>query len=112
MSQETPENKIVYSLTHKTRVLKKLAMLLRWFDEHTSTTIGSADYDFLVQKLIKDEVVPHKNSDLFFTNFHGKKNYKKIYIKPEEQRLFNERIHNFMVLNNLSWDYYKTYIKK
>jgi hypothetical protein len=87
-------------------------MLLRWFDECTTTTIGNADYDYLVQKLMKDEVVPHKNSDLFFTNFHGKKNYKSFYITPEEQKLFNERIHNFMVLNNLSWDYYKTYIKK
>jgi len=86
-------------------------MLLRWFDECTTTTIGSADYDYIVQRLMKDEVVPHKNSDLFFTNLHGKKNYKRFYIKPEEQELFNQRIHNFMVLNNLSWDYYKTYLK-
>jgi hypothetical protein len=97
---------------HKFNVLKQIAMLLRWFDECTTTTIGSADYDYLVQRLMKDAVVPYKNSDLFFTNLHGKKNYKRFYIKPEEQKLFNERIHNFMVLNNLSWDYYKTYIKK
>ncbi len=97
---------------HKFNVLKKIAMLLRWFDECTTTTIGNADYDYLVQRLIKDEVVPHKNSDLFFTNLHGKKNYKRFYIKPEEQELFNQRIQNFMVLNNLSWDYYKTYIKE
>mgnify|MGYP003704965233 FL=1 len=87
-------------------------MLLKWFDECTTRTIGSADYDYLVQRLMKDEVVPHKNSDLFFTNLHGKKNYKRFYIKPEEQKLFNERIQNFMVLNNLSWNYYKFYIKK
>ena len=97
---------------HKFNVLKQIAMLLRWFDECTTTTIGSADYDYLVQRLMKDEVVSYKNSDLFFTNFHGKKNYKRFYITPEEQKLFNERIHNFMVLNNLSWDYYKTYIKE
>ncbi len=97
---------------HKFNVLKKIAMLLRWFDECTTTTIGNADYDYLVQRLMKDAVVPYKNSDLFFTNFHGKKNYKRFYIKPEEQELFNQRIQNFMVLNNLSWDYYKTYIKE
>lgn len=100
-----------FSDQNKLRVLKQLSMLLRWFDECTSTTIGDADYNYLVQRLMKDEVVPHKNSDLFFTNFHGKKNYKRFYIKPEEQELFNQRIQNFMVLNNLSWDYYKTYIK-
>ena len=97
---------------HKFNVLKQIAMLLRWFDECTTTTIGSADYDYLVQRLMKDAVVPYKNSDLFFTNFHGKKNYKRFYIKPEEQELFNQRIQNFMVLNNLSWDCYKKYIKK
>ena len=103
---------IQYSDEHKFRVLKQIAMLLKWFDECTTRTIGSADYDYLVQRLMKDEVVPHKNSDLFFTNLHGKKNYKRFYIKPEEQKLFNERIQNFMVLNNLSWNYYKFYIKK
>jgi hypothetical protein len=97
---------------HKFNVLKQIAMLLRWFDECTTTTIGSADYDYLVQRLMKDEVVPYKNSDLFFTNFHGKKNYKRFYITSKEQELFNQRIQNFMVLNNLSWDYYKTYINK
>jgi hypothetical protein len=97
---------------HKFNVLKQLSMLLRWFDECTTTTIGDADYNYLVQRLMKDEIVPHKNSDLFFTNLHGKKNYKRFYIKPEEQELFNQRIQNFMVLNNLSWDYYKTYIKE
>jgi hypothetical protein len=96
---------------HKFTVLKQIAMLLRWFDECTTTTIGDADYNYLVQRLMKDEVVPHKNSDLFFTNVHGKKNYKRFYIKPEEQELFNLRIQNFMVLNNLSWDYYKTFVK-
>lgn len=106
----TTENQ--YSEHHKFRVLKQIAMLLRWFDECTTTTIGSADYDYLVRRLMKDEVVPYKNSDLFFTNFHGKKHYQRFYITPEEQELFNQRIQNFMVLNNLSWDYYKTYIKE
>lgn len=101
-----------YSDQHKFRVLKQIAMLLRWFDDCTTTMIGDADYNYLVQRLVKDEAVPYNNSDLFFTNLHGKKNYKRFYIKPEEQELFNQRIHNFMVLNNLSWDYYKTYIKK
>ncbi len=100
-----------YSEVNKSRILKKIAMLLRWFDECTTTTIGDADYSYLVQKLMKDEVVIFENSDLFFTNFHGKKFYKKIYINSAEQELFNERIHNFMVMNNLSWDYYRTYIK-
>jgi hypothetical protein len=101
-----------YDDHHKFRVLKQITMLLRWFDECTTTTIGDAEYNFLVQRLMKDAVVPYKNSDLFFTNFHGKKNYKSFYITPEEQELFNQRIQNFMVLNNLSWDYYKTYIKE
>lgn len=103
---------IEYSDLHKMRVLKRLSMLLRWFDDCTTTTIGDVDYNYLVQRLMKDEVFAHKNSDLFFTNFHGKKNYKRFYIKPAEQELFNQRIQNFMVLNNLSWDYYKNYIKK
>lgn len=101
-----------YSELNKSRILKKIAMLLRWFDECTTTTIGDADYSYLVQKLIQDEVVTYENSDLFFTNFHGKKYYKKIFIKAEEQELFNQKIHNFMVMNNISWDYYKFYVKK
>jgi hypothetical protein len=101
-----------YSDLNKSRILKKIAMLLRWFDECTTTTIGDADYMYLIQKLMKDEIVSYENSDLFFTNFHGKKHYKKVYIKPEEQKLFNERIQNFMVLNNLSWDYYKAYLRQ
>jgi hypothetical protein len=100
-----------FSDIHKIKILKQVAMLLRWFDECTTTTIGNADYDYLVQRLMKDELVPYRNSDLFFTNFHGKKHYKRFYIKPEEQALFNLKIHNFMVLNNLSWDYYKSFIK-
>ena len=111
MSQNDLDEKSSYSSMNKFRVLKQLAMLLRWFDDCTTTTISDADYSYLVQKLMKDEVVSHKNSDLFFTNFHGKKNYKNFYISSQEQKLFNQRIQNFMVLNNLSWDYYKTYIK-
>jgi len=78
-----------YSDHNKFRVLKQVAMLLRWFDDCTTTMIGDADYNYLVQRLMKDEVVPFKNSDLFFTNLHGKKNYKRFYIKPGEQELFN-----------------------
>ena len=37
---------------NKFNVLKQIAMLLRWFDECTTTTIGSADYDYLVQNFI------------------------------------------------------------
>jgi hypothetical protein len=101
-----------YLYHHKFRVLKQITMLLRWFDDCTTITIGDSEYNYLVQKLMKDEIVPYKNSDLFFTNFHGKKNYKRFYITPEEQELFNQGIQNFMVLNNLCWSFYKSFIKK
>ena len=58
-----------YSDLNKSRILKKIAMLLRWFDECTITTIGDADYMYLVQKLINDEIVSYENSDLFLQIF-------------------------------------------
>lgn len=100
-----------YTANKKIGVLKQIIMLMRWFETNTDTSIGDADYSFLVKKLIENEADIYSNSDLFFTNLHGKKYYKKFFIKHEEQELFNQRIHNFMVLNNLSWEYYKGYIK-
>ena len=103
---------VEYSDCNKLRVLRQIAMLLRWFDQYTTTTIGDSDYNYLVEKLIKNEVAPFTNKDVFFTKLHGKKNYKIIYIESEDQKLFNQRIQNFMVLNNLCWSFYKSFIKK
>lgn len=92
-------------------IYKKVALLLNWFDLKTTTLIGDPDYNYLIERLMNDGVSSFTNADRFFAKHRIRENYRRIYIKQEEQESFNQRIMNFMVMNNLSWEYYKFYIK-
>lgn len=96
---------------HKARVLKEITFLKNWFYEMTDTVLSDPDLEYLVRSLVKKTYLPCSQKNLFFAIWHSKKVIAPINVDKFQQDVFNKNIEKYMIENNLSWDYYKAYIK-
>ncbi len=77
----------------------------------TNTALGDPDLEFLVRRLIEKEYLPCSQENLFFTIWHSKKIVAPVNVDRFQQEIFNKNIEKYMIKNDLSWDYYKSYVK-